>query len=325
MPSAGHLSAKSVPLPAKNEALPATNEPLPAIGALSHHTATEHKQRKTKGFPRECLGDPLSFGLVCLHIWINHMRMAPSLLQMWHLARTVLSNVQMLSILLSDLGIGSSLVVTFTMRTDYSVLRCYSNKGQLPVAMQCPLDKGQFSIVFGSEVVHLKSKFRARATVDTPFLTVLKTWTSSFEHSMIIHVCVHFEFSEVSVARLASRPLDLFVLCLVVDQTLVFLLLRAENGLLAIPTPHRPWLEATGPVFLLLAKGVGRSALFLVGRPLFWSIGHFFWPRPFLFLFQALCIPAVPAGSSNLCSNFSKKLEPFVLASTRSLNPLVSL
>ena len=69
-------------------------------------------------------------------------------------------------------------------------------------------------------------------TVDTPFLTNLKTWTSSFEHSMIIHVHVRLEFSEVSVARLASRPLDLFVLCLVVHQTLVFLLLRARIGLL---------------------------------------------------------------------------------------------
>mgnify|MGYP003702860799 CR=1 FL=1 len=37
---------------------------------------------------------------------------------------------------------------------------CRSNKGQLSVAMQCPPSKGQFS--FGSEVVHLKSRFRAR-------------------------------------------------------------------------------------------------------------------------------------------------------------------
>ena len=35
------------------------------------------------------------------------------------------------------------------------------------------------------------------ATVDTPFLTVLKTWTSPFEHSVIIHVCVRLEFPEV--------------------------------------------------------------------------------------------------------------------------------
>mgnify|MGYP003702824317 CR=1 FL=1 len=29
----------------------------------------------------------------------------------------------------------------------YSVPQCYSNKGQLSVAMQCPSNKGQFSIV----------------------------------------------------------------------------------------------------------------------------------------------------------------------------------
>ena len=65
-------------------------------------------------------------------------------------------------------------------------------------------------------------------------------------------------------------------------NTCWFCLLRAGNGLLAIPTPHRPRPAATGPIFLLPAKGVGRSAMFLVGRPLFWSIGHFSKPRPFL-------------------------------------------
>ena len=50
-PSAGQKCA----LLAKNDALPPTNEPLPATGALSHHTATEHKQRKMEGFPRICL------------------------------------------------------------------------------------------------------------------------------------------------------------------------------------------------------------------------------------------------------------------------------
>ena len=38
-------------------------------------------------------------------------------------------------------------VVIVSMRTGYSVLRCYSNKGQLSVAGQCHLGKGQFSIV----------------------------------------------------------------------------------------------------------------------------------------------------------------------------------
>ncbi|KAF5931795.1 hypothetical protein HYC85_027966 [Camellia sinensis] len=42
------------------------------------------------------------------------------------------------------------------------------------------------------------------ATVDTPFLTVLKTWTSPFEHPVIIHVCVRLDFPEVSAMRLTS-------------------------------------------------------------------------------------------------------------------------
>ena len=42
------------------------------------------------------------------------------------------------------------------------------------------------------------------ATVDTPFLTVLKTWTSPFELSVIILVSVRLELPEVSATRLAS-------------------------------------------------------------------------------------------------------------------------
>ena len=59
------------------------------------------------------------------------------------------------------------------------------------------------------------------ATVDTPFLTVLKTGTSSFEHSMIIHARVRFEFQKGLAARLALGSLNLTVLCLVMDQGLV--------------------------------------------------------------------------------------------------------
>ncbi|GMP68668.1 hypothetical protein CsSME_00028210 [Camellia sinensis var. sinensis] len=62
------------------------------------------------------------------------------------------------------------------------------------------------------------------ATVDTAFLTILKTWASPFEHSVIVLVCVCLEFPEVSAARLASGSLDSTVLCLVFHQTLVFCL-----------------------------------------------------------------------------------------------------
>ena len=113
---------------------------------------------------------------------------------------------------------------------------------------------------------------------------------------MIIHTRVRFEFPKVSAARLALGSLNLSVLCLVVDQGLMVFLLREEGGLLAISTTHRPRHEVIGPFFLPAAKSVGRSALFLVGRSVFWSIGHIFWARPFLCLFQALCMPAVLAG-----------------------------
>ncbi|KAF5932523.1 hypothetical protein HYC85_028694 [Camellia sinensis] len=42
----------------------------------------------------------------------------------------------------------------------FNALRCRSNKGQLSIAMQLSSSKGQFSS--RSEVVRLKSKFRAR-------------------------------------------------------------------------------------------------------------------------------------------------------------------
>ena len=69
------------------------------------------------------------------------------------------------------------------------------------------------------------------ATVDTPFLTILKTWTSPFEHSVIIHVCVRLEFPEVSATRLASGSLNSTILRLVLHQTLVFCLGGAGNAL----------------------------------------------------------------------------------------------
>ena len=67
--------------------------------------------------------------------------------------------------------------------------------------------------------------------VDTPFLTVLKTWTSPLEHSVIIHVCVRLEFPEVSATHPASESPNLTVLCLVLHQTLVFCLRGVGNAL----------------------------------------------------------------------------------------------
>ena len=119
------------------------------------------------------------------------------------------------------------------------------------------------------------------ATVDTLFLTVLKTWTSPFEHSMIIHAHVRFEFSEDSAGRLASSSLNLTVSCLVEDQGLVVFAPKGKKWLVGHPSTHRPWPEATGhfschrPNVLadrhfIWSAGpcVGRSAIF-AGRTLF--------------------------------------------------------
>ena len=66
-----------------------------------------------------------------------------------------------------------------------------------------------WGLTFTPVIVMIFEFCQRGATVDTPFLTVLKTWTSPLEHSVIIHVRVRLEFPEVSAPRLASRPFDL--------------------------------------------------------------------------------------------------------------------
>ena len=102
---------------------------------------------------------------------------------------------------------------------------------------------GRLRALTFTPVIFMTFEFCQRgATVDTPFLTGRKTWTSPFEHSVIIYVCVRFEFPEVSATRPASGSLDSTVLCLVLHQTLVVLLLRGEECLLSNPTPrHSLW------------------------------------------------------------------------------------
>ena len=108
-----------------------------------------------------------------------------------------------------------------------------------------------------------------RASVDNPFLTVLNTWTSSFVLSMIIHAHVHFEFLKVSIVRLALEPLNLSVLCLVVDQGLVVCFWGKGVAFWPAPTTHQPGLMPIGLVFYPSAISVDRAALFLVDQPLF--------------------------------------------------------
>ena len=179
-------------------------------------------------------------------------------------------------------------------------------------------------------------------------MTVLKAWTSPVEHSVIIHVRVRFEFPEVSATRLASGSLNSVVLCLVGPNTCWFLLWEVENGLLAIPAPHWPCLEATGRVFLPPTIGDGRSALCVVDRPFSWPMASFSSRYHIVAscrhgacqLCQLGCTDPAPIRvcgcfgpfapfliqtSSRRLHSLLKLLEkawPFVLASSRSLVPL---
>ncbi|GMP35466.1 hypothetical protein CsSME_00007886 [Camellia sinensis var. sinensis] len=319
-------------LPAKDEAVSAICKALPATGVLHHHSAIEYKLEENRGSPKDMCA---SKGLILSH-FVMCMCSMPSLhcfgdlesfympfQSYFHACWIALHASLMLWKLVWHCSMFWCLCMPLFLNDPFLRRpKTWTNKQNADAVNKwlCP----QAAYV---------SLCKESNNVDTPFFTILKTWMSPFEHSVIIHVRVHFEFSEVSATRLASRSLNLAVSFLVMDQTLVFLLLRTGNGLLVIPTPHRPWLEATGLFFLLPAKYFGRSALFLVDRPFIWSIGHIFWPGVIFCLFQAFCMPAVPAGahipvlhtpyprSLNLCSSFLRKLDPFVLASPRSLGP----
>mgnify|MGYP003702836467 CR=1 FL=1 len=114
---------------------------------------------------------------------------------------------------------------------------------------------------------------------------------------MIIHGRVRFEFSEVSATRLVSRSLNLSVLCLVRPNTCWFFLWRAGNGFLAIPAPHRPWHDATALVSLPSAKGCGRAAHFVVGRPPLLGNWPFWLVDPLPSAFGRYFVPAVLAST----------------------------
>ena len=137
------------------------------------------------------------------------------------------------------------------------------------------------------------------ATVDTPFLTVLKTWTSPFEHSVIIHVCVRLEFPEVLVARLASGSLDLTVPCLVLTPHTCDLPWSEKSGLLDPLTFHRPSPSIIG--FLGVPPAMVSQNQWPVGivycrSALYFAGDIFCWPVWLLCTLEAWCMPAVPAG-----------------------------
>ncbi|GMP92689.1 hypothetical protein CsSME_00042808 [Camellia sinensis var. sinensis] len=105
---------------------------------------------------------------------------------------------------------------------------------------------------------------------DTLFLTDLKTQTSLFERSMIVHVCARFEVPEFSAKCLASGPLNSLCFGSVCGPSLVDLPLRERE-------PSTACLVSGSLNVLLLAwfsdhallpcsRGTQRSC-----RPLFFS------------------------------------------------------
>ncbi|KAF5931836.1 hypothetical protein HYC85_028007 [Camellia sinensis] len=140
-----------------------------------------------------------------------------------------------------------NLVVFVTLRTDYNAPRCYPNKGQLSVAIQY-------------------AAFIARAIVDTPFLTILKTWTSPFEHSVIIHVCVRLEFPEASARAPCLRISELDRLVSDFTPNTCVLPWRGRVGL--VDHPHPPPAVARGHRLVFAATGnvYCRPALFVAGQ-----------------------------------------------------------
>ncbi|CAL5381112.1 unnamed protein product [Camellia sinensis] len=74
-------------------------------------------------------------------------------------------------------------------------------------------------------------------SVDTPFLTVLKTWTSLFEHTVIFHVCVRLEFPEASARAPCLRISELDRLVSGFAPNTCILPLRGRVGLADHPYP----------------------------------------------------------------------------------------
>ena len=177
------------------------------------------------------------------------------------------------------------------MIISYARLRALSCILQMPsgtylVCLEClskssALSKmGRLWALTFTPVIVMTFEFCQRgAPVDTPFLTILKTWTSPFEHPVIIHVCGRLEFPEVSATRLASGSPNSAVLCLVLAPNTCVFALKGGEWLVAYPhiPPAFPWhhrlfMGATGHGFLES----------MAGRHYIWPAGTLFCRGPLL-------------------------------------------
>ena len=104
------------------------------------------------------------------------------------------------------------------------------------------------------------------AIVDTPFLPVLKTWTSQIAHPVLIHVCVRLEFPEVS-ARAPCLKISEHD-CLVSGFTPNTCVLPWSGRECLMRHPHTPPAVAKGHrlVFDAIGTFYCRSALFVADR-----------------------------------------------------------
>ncbi|KAF5933113.1 hypothetical protein HYC85_029284 [Camellia sinensis] len=99
--------------------------------------------------------------------------------------------------------------------------------------------------------------------VDTPFLTVLKTWTSLFEHTVIFHVCVRLEFPEASACAPCLRISELDRLVSGFAPNTCILPLRGRVGLVDHPYPPPAVARCHRLVFAATGNVVCRPALFV--------------------------------------------------------------
>ena len=108
--------------------------------------------------------------------------------------------------------------------------------------------------------------------VATLFLTVLKTWTSPFDHSVIIHFCVRLEFSEVSARAPCLRISELDCLVSGFTPNTCVLPWRGRECLVrhlytppAVARGHRLVFAAIGNVYCRSALNLVKMT-FLAGR-----------------------------------------------------------
>ena len=167
--------------------------------------------------------------------------------------------------------------------------------------------------------------------VDTPFLTVLKTWTSPFKHSVIILVCVRFEFPEVSATRALFQDLSTRLFCVwFCTKHLCFCF--GGQGMACLPSPHSTGHGLRPPaVFCCHRPNVwptstldGRPAIyfgqiaFLACRPLFICFCRYFYAS--CASWHTLCSPPYTMEGS---SSWLACLESFARGIVYKREPLI--